>query len=137
MYQILQFSITNVLLAASCPSSFSSSSPFIFYISGDLRDDTNPEFIREYQQALAVVCDDLFFARYRRSSNLAQTLANDNGNVEKAAGQFLEIVFNNRHNEESKSQGVEDLIDMKLLPGTDGKGVHFNSQRIADRWGLL
>ena len=44
------------------------------YISGDLRDDSQPEFLREFHKALAVVSGDLFFARYRFQSETAHSL---------------------------------------------------------------
>ena len=46
----------------------------ILYISGDLRDDIQPEFLREFHKALAVVSGDLFFARYRFQSETAHSL---------------------------------------------------------------
>lgn len=44
------------------------------YPAGDLRDDSQPEFLREFHKALAVVSGDLFFARYRFQSDAAHSL---------------------------------------------------------------
>lgn len=104
-------------------------------LTGDLRDDNNPDFLREYHRALAVVCDDLFFARYRRSSSLTQTLARANSgvNIEQAALQLLSAMFGDCRTEDEKLLMVEDLLDVKLLPGTNMDGVHFNKDRIQER----
>ena len=64
------------------------------YASGDLRDDHNPDFAREFYHALSVVCDDLFFARYRHQSGAASTLAkNEKVNIEAAASALLSAMF--------------------------------------------
>ncbi|VDI46614.1 Hypothetical predicted protein, partial [Mytilus galloprovincialis] len=103
--------------------------------AGDLRDDSNPDFLREYHRALAVVCDDLFFARYRQSSGISKTLAKKNPgvSVEHAALQLLQAMFGDCRTEDEKMKVVEDLLDVKLLPGTDTEGVHFNKERMQQR----
>ena len=103
-----------------------------------MRDDSNPDFLREYHRALAVVCDDLFFARYRRSTGFSQSLAKATGtqNVEQAALQLLQAMFGDCRTEEEKIKMVEDLLDVKLLPGTNLEGVHFNKERIEDRYSI-
>lgn len=109
------------------------------YFIGDLRDDSNPGFLKEYHKALAVVCDDLFFARYRQSSGISQTLAKKNPgvSVEQAALQLLQAMFGDCRTEDDKMKVVNDLLDVKLLPGTDKEGVHFNKERMQQRLVVL
>ena len=109
------------------------------YFIGDLRNDSNPGFLKEYHKALAVVCDDLFFARYRQSSGISQTLAKKNPgvSVEQAALQLLQAMFGDCRTEDDKMKVVNDLLDVKLLPGTDTEGVHFNKERMQQRLVVL
>lgn len=59
---------------------------------GDLRDDHNAEFAQHFYRALSVVCDDLFFSRYRRESHLTQTLADNEGvDITTAANDLLKV----------------------------------------------
>ena len=106
-----------------------------FSALGDLQDDSNPDFAREFYRALSVVCDDLFFARYRRSSSTAKALAHtDDANVESAANTLLSIMFGNAQTEDEKVDVVKELLDTRILPGTDGKGVTFTSDRVQERY---
>ena len=100
------------------------------FVLGDLRNDHNPNFLREYHRALAVVCDDLFFARFRR--NTAGTIRNE-PSVEGAA-KLLQQMFGNCHTEDEKIKMVDDLLDVKLLPSTTSEGVHFNAERLKERY---
>lgn len=86
--------------------------------------------MREYHRALAVVCDDLFFARYRRNS---APNSGSQRNVGQAAVQMLQALFGDCKTEDEKIKMVDDLLDVKLLPGTDMEGVHFNKDRLQDR----
>ena len=95
--------------------------------SGDLRDDHNPDFLREYHRALSVVCSDLFFARFRRS-----TKPRSEDNVQGAL-QLLQSMFGECHTEDEKVKMVDDLLDVKLLPATNVEGVHFNTERLRER----
>ena len=103
--------------------------------SGDLRDDSNPAFLKEFHHALAVICDDLFFARYRRSSALASTIASlpEEVDLEEASRQLLESVFGDAHTEADKSDVVKELLDAKLLRGASKDGVHFTPEGILQR----
>ena len=102
---------------------------------GDLQNDNNPDFAREFYRAISVVCDDLFFARYRRSSSAAKTLAHtDDVNVESAADTLLSIMFGDAPTEEEKVDVVKELLDTRILPGTDGKGVTFTRDRVQERY---
>ena len=108
---------------------------FVPLCLGDLQDDSNPNFVREFYRAISVVCDDLFFARYRRSSSAAKTLAHtDDVNVESAADTLLSIMFGDAPTEEEKVDVVKELLDTRILPGTDGKGVTFTRDRVQERY---
>lgn len=104
---------------------------------GDLRDDAHPGFLKEFHHALAVVCDDLFFARYRRTSALARTLSSlsADDDLESASRMLLESVFGDAHTEADKSNVVEGLLDAKLLRGANKDGVHFTNEGIVERLG--
>ena len=54
--------------------------------------------------------------------------------MEQAALQLLQAMFGDCRTEEEKIKMVEDLLDVKLLPGTNLEGVHFNKERIEDRY---
>ena len=81
------------------------------------------------------MCDDLFFARYRRSSALARTLSSlpTNDDLESASRMLLESVFGDAHTEADKSNVVEGLLDAKLLRGANKDGVHFTNDGIVER----
>lgn len=107
----------------------------ILSISGDLRDDHNPEFAEEFYRALSVVCDDLFFARYKQQSQPARALTETApGNLQEAAKALLTAMFDNAYNEDEKGRVVDDLIDTRLLPATDGKGTTFTPEKIKQRY---
>ncbi|EDO39341.1 predicted protein, partial [Nematostella vectensis] len=103
--------------------------------AGDLRDDSSPAFLKEFHRCLAVVCDDLFFSRYRRSSALSHTLASlsPEVDVESASKELLEAVFGDAHVEADKANVVEELLDLKLLRGANKEGVHFTQEGIKER----
>lgn len=103
--------------------------------AGDLRDDSNPVFLKEFHHGLAVMCDDLFFSRYRRTSALSQTLASlpDSIKVEEASRELLESVFGDSHTEADKSNIVEELLDLRLLRGANREGVHFTQEGLIER----
>eukprot|EP00058_Branchiostoma_floridae_P012905 XP_002598393.1 hypothetical protein BRAFLDRAFT_128123 [Branchiostoma floridae] len=94
--------------------------------SGDLRDDSSPEFVQEFHRALSAVCNDLFFARYRRSSPGS---ANENA----ASEPLVETMFSDCENVTEKDTAVDDLLDVKLLRGTSREGVHFSRGELNTR----
>ena len=103
-------------------------------IPGDLRDDHHPGFSQEFYRALSVVCDDLFFARYRRHSAPAKALSQSGeGSTDAAAKSLLSAMFGNTQTEDEKGDVVEELLDVRLLPATDGQGVQFNKDRMEER----
>ena len=101
---------------------------------GDLTHDHNPDFAREFYHALSVVCDDLFFARYRSNSAAAKTLGDQhNASMDQAAKSLLGAMFGDAYTEEEKSEVVDDLLDARLLPATGVDGIQFNKDRIQER----
>ncbi|KAI8480901.1 hypothetical protein Bbelb_413740, partial [Branchiostoma belcheri] len=83
--------------------------------SGDLRDDSSPDFVQEFHRALSAVCNDLFFAR-----------------------RWWETMFNDCETESERDAAVDDLLDVKLLRGTSREGVHFSKGELNTSWaGLL
>ena len=93
-----------------------------------MRDDHNPDFLREYNRALSVVCSDFFFARFRQARK-PQSQENTQG-----ALQLLQSMFGECHTEDEKVKMVDDLLDVKLLPATNVEGVHFNTERLKERF---
>lgn len=99
----------------------------------DLRDDTDPSFVKEFHRCLAIVCDDLFFARYRRSSVLGQSAVTPQtgDDLEKISSELLD---NNLGKAPSaRSDVVGDLLDLKLLRGSSKDGVHFSREGLVER----
>ena len=130
--------------------------------AGDLRDDLSAEFAREFYRALSVVHDDLFFARYRKDSDVTNSLAKQQGlcdflriilllckcprnsanvrlqslagvDVSSAASALLSSMFGSAYNEDEKAGVVEGLLDTRLLPATGVDGVIFDRARIEQR----
>ncbi|XP_071497013.1 uncharacterized protein [Diadema antillarum] len=120
--------------------------------AGDMRDDTNVDFMREFHLALSVVCNDLFFARYRSknapkgadgdqdaANGAGTTTTSTSSTVEEPAldpsqsQALLQAMFGTEQLETEKEDAVERLLDVKLLHGTDGDGVHFNKEILKER----
>ena len=99
-----------------------------------MRNDHNPAFVKEYHRALAVVCDDLFFARFRRSTQ--GTIKAEPSPLEGGV-KFLQQMFGQCVTEDEKIKMVDDLLDVKLLPSTTTEGVHFNTARLKERWAMM
>ena len=95
----------------------------------DFRDDGNADFVREFHRGLSVCCDDMFFARYRRSQALNK--AREEG-VDPGAS-LLDGLYGQAHTEAEKSDVVEDLLDLKLLRGTMSDGAHFAPEVLFSR----
>ena len=105
----------------------------VFLSSGDLRDDSKPTFVREYQRALTVVCDSLFFAHHNRPSDTLQSVATAMGTDAGTAGQALQSLFGQSPTEDARTRVVEDLLDVKVLPEVDAHGRQFNAERVQER----
>ena len=99
-----------------------------------MRDDSNPEFTKQFYRALGVVCDDLFFSRYRRESSPATALAQSAGtSAVTAAGALLQALYGEASTEPQKHVLLEDLLETRVLPATDGQGLQFTPDRRAER----
>ena len=46
-------------------------------------------------------------------------------------------MFGECHTEDEKVKMVDDLLDVKLLPATNIEGVHFNTQRLRERYLII
>ena len=85
--------------------------------SGDLTDDSKPQFAKQFHQALACVCDELFISRCKPVSK-QPTLAS---------------LFTKTPTEPEKHTAVEQLLDVKIKPDTDGTGLQFTEERRQER----
>lgn len=111
--------------------------------SGDMRDDTNVDFLREFHLALSVVCNDLFFARYRSKNSPRDTASDRDGEgistleeppLDPAQSKALiDAMFGGEQLETEKEDSLERLMDVKLLHGSDEDGVHFNKELLSER----
>ena len=107
-----------------------------------MRDDSLATFSQEFHSALSVVCNDLFFARYRqRQTTTNNTIATqptqqqqEAEQIESAAKTLLESIdVEGAISEIEKEESVDQLLDMKLLKGTDGDGVHVTQEALQHR----
>ena len=89
--------------------------------SGDLRDDSNPEFCKEFYRALSVVCDDLFFSRYRRESASVASLAENTGDYKVNKLLYIPPTYiNTLYTVRFKPKGVYKwLVDRSLCLEAD------------------
>ncbi len=84
----------------------------------DMNDDSDPSFVKEFYKAISVVCNDLFFARYKRSTALASAMFSfpeETMKLEEAGTFVLESVFGDAHNEADRQNVIDELLDTKLL----------------------
>ena len=77
-----------------------------------------------------MVCDDLFFSRYRRESSATTTLG-DGSDHQGAAQALLEAMYGEAYTEEDKAGVVDQLLDVKLLEDTDNDGTMLSADRIS------
>lgn len=106
----------------------------VLFFVGDLRDDSNLDFIKEYNRVLVVVCDDFFFVRYKRITGLSQFVVKVIGvNVEQVVFQMLQVMFGGCRTEDEKMKMVDDFLDVKFFLGINMEGVYFNKNRLNDR----
>nr|XP_002738967.1 PREDICTED: uncharacterized protein LOC100369241 [Saccoglossus kowalevskii] len=104
--------------------------------TGDMRDDTQPEFSREFHKSLSVLCHDLFFARYRRSSSLLSLKSAskaEQSKEEQDSRMMLEMLFGDSHLDADQRNMVDELMDVKLLRDTNNEGVHFDKDNMDER----
>ncbi|XP_071958404.1 uncharacterized protein [Antedon mediterranea] len=104
---------------------------------GDMIDDTDQEFTREFYNALSTVCNDLFFARYRRTSALTQAeqelSAEQKEKEEKSSRMLLESLFGDSHANADSENVMEQLLDMQLMRGSDSSGVNLTQEQMNER----
>lgn len=79
---------------------------------GDLTDDANPQFLREFYRAMRICCQDLFFARSRNSGVT-------DGLGATAGPTLLESVFTGATTTAQRRNVVEELINVKVLGPTE------------------
>ena len=85
---------------------------------GDLTDDSKPQFAKQFHQALACVCDELFISRCKPASK--QTT--------------LATLFKKIPTETEKHSAVEQLLDVKVKPDQDSTGKQFTAERRQERY---
>ena len=90
----------------------------------DLRDDTEATFVEEFHRGLAIVCDYLFFARYRRSC----LPASENERAHNIT-ELLDASAKSAQDNSTRSDVVGDLLDLKLLRGSS----HFSREGLVKR----
>lgn len=102
---------------------------------GDLRDDSDQDFVREFYHALTVVCNDLFFARQRRKSpETGEGATAENIVSLNDAETMLDNLFGTVQTEVGKEESVGQLLDVKLLRGGDMDGVHVTKDLLTNRY---
>ncbi|XP_033122761.1 uncharacterized protein LOC117121631 [Anneissia japonica] len=104
---------------------------------GDMIDDTDQDFTREFYSALSTVCNDLFFARYRRTSALTQAeqdmTAEQKDKEEKSSRMLLEALFGDSHANSDKENIVDQLLDVQLIRGSDSSGTTVTQEQMNQR----
>ena len=96
----------------------------------DMTDDADPAFVKEFYKSLSVVCNDLFFARYKRSTALSSAMFSfpeETMQLEDAGKFVLESVFGDAHNEIDRQNVVDELLDSKLVRSSKNN-VMFNQE---------
>lgn len=97
-------------------------------------DDSDPAFVKEFYRSISVVCNDLFFARYKRSSALSSAMMSfpeETAQLEDAGKFVLESVFGDAHNEIDRQNVIDELLDTNLLRSS--KNLVFNQEVMFDR----
>ena len=97
-------------------------------------DDSDPAFVKEFYKSISVVCNDLFFARYKRSSALSSAMMSfpeETKQLEDAGKFVLESVFGDAHNEIDRQNVIDELLDTNLL--RSNKSLVFNQEIMFDR----
>ena len=107
----------------------------ILLSSGDMRDDSLASFVQEFHSALSVVCNDLFFARYRHHPDTSKEATSEQSEekVENAAKTLLESITGDDGAEREREESVTEILDVKLMKGADGDGVHMTQEALMDR----
>ena len=101
----------------------------------DMMDDSDPAFVKEFYKSLSVVCNDLFFARYKRSTALSSAMMSfpeETMQLEDAGKFVLESVFGDAHNEIDRQNVIDELLDTKLIRSSNNS-VLFNQEIMFQR----
>ena len=102
----------------------------------DLTDDYDPNFVKEFYRALCVVCNDLFFARYKRSTALNSAMMafpEDTLQLEETGKHVLEAVFGDAHTEMDRQNVIDELLDTKLVRSSRNTSTAFNQEAMFQR----
>ena len=97
-------------------------------------DDSDAMFVKEFYKSISVVCNDLFFARYKRSTALSSAMMSfpeETMQLEDAGKFVLESVFGDAHNEIDRQNVIDELLDTNLLRSS--KSIIFNQEIMFDR----
>lgn len=97
-------------------------------------DDSDAMFVKEFYKSMSVVCNDLFFARYKRSSALSSAMMafpEETAQLEDAGKFVLESVFGDAHNEVDRQNVIDELLDTHLLRSSNG--LVFNQEVMFQR----
>ncbi|EDV25654.1 uncharacterized protein TRIADDRAFT_55968 [Trichoplax adhaerens] len=78
---------------------------------GDMINDNNPGFAAKFYAGLSVLCDDLFFSRYKTSTAVTSQ--------DRKGLHLLQVLFGSASNHADKVNVVDNLLDMKLKRGND------------------
>ena len=101
----------------------------------DMTDDSDPAFVKEFYKSISVVCNDLFFARYKRSTALSSAMMSfpeETLKLEDAGKFVLESVFGDAHNEVDRQNVIDELLDTNLVRSSN-KSVLFNQEVMFNR----
>lgn len=96
--------------------------------------DGNAEFLQEFYSCLSYICEDLFFSRFKQSSAFDAAVASGVSPAE-AGRTLLGSIFSGAHNDAERSNGVAELLDVKIAPavGSDGSAFPMTGSALSER----
>lgn len=94
--------------------------------SGDMTDDSNTLFMREFYKGLRVVCQDMFFSRARNTPTTQNLIGSSSTNSRVALEQALGSV----KNQDEKILMIDEIVDMKIDGPTR---LDFSDQQMSQR----
>ncbi|XP_013391352.1 uncharacterized protein LOC106159584 [Lingula anatina] len=80
---------------------------------GDLADDTNPLFLRQFYKSMRAVCQDMFFARSRSTTNAESLIGSGSGRT------ALEKAFKHAKTPDQKANVFGELVEQKMTGNVD------------------
>lgn len=105
----------------------------------DMRNDSDPKFVKEFYKALSTVCSDLFLSRYKKSNALNEAVLNlppgQSTEIADVGMKVLGTVFGDSHEEIERSNVVNDLLDTKLIRNKKDDSDNFNQEVMFQRLG--